>query len=151
MRKSLTLLAVAAIAVGMLAAGCGGDDDETTTAAPSKQEFIKQADAICAKGDKELDQAGRETFGKGQPSKQEIEQFATDTLVPNIQGQIDGVRALTPPEGDDEEVSAFLDAAQQGVDKVEQDPSAIGQRGGPDPFAGTSKLAKQYGFEKCAG
>jgi len=98
MRKSLTLLAVAAIAVGMLAAGCGGDDDETTTAAPSKQEFIKQADAICVKGDKELDQAGRETFGKGQPSKQEIEQFATDTLVPNIQGQIDGVRALTPPE-----------------------------------------------------
>jgi hypothetical protein len=48
-------------------------------------------------GDKELDQAGAQAFGKGRPSKQEIEQFASDTLVPNIQGQIDDVRALPPP------------------------------------------------------
>jgi hypothetical protein len=79
-------------------------------------------------GDKELDQAGAQAFGKGRPSKQEIEQFASDTLVPNIQGQIDDVRALPPPQGDEEQVSAFLDSAQQALDKVEQDPSRFSAR-----------------------
>lgn len=149
MHKAVMVLAVIGVGGALVAAGCGGDDDETTTAALSKQDFISQADAICAKGDKKLDQAGAQAFGKGQPSKQEIEQFASDMLVPNIQGQIDDVRALTPPQADEEQVSAFLDSAQQALDKVEQDPSLIAQRG-QDPFAETTKLGKEYGFEKCA-
>jgi alkanesulfonate monooxygenase SsuD/methylene tetrahydromethanopterin reductase-like flavin-dependent oxidoreductase (luciferase family) len=89
---------LAVIGVGALvAAGCGGDDDETPTAALSKQEFITQADAICTKGDQKLDRAGSEAFGKERPSKQEVEQ------------------------GDEEQVSAFLDSAQRALDEVEQD------------------------------
>jgi len=150
MRKAFMSAALAAIGTALVAAGCGGDDDETTTAAPSKQEFIKQADAICAKGDKQINQEGEQVFGKQRPSKQEIEQFGTDTVVPNVQGQIDGVRALTPPQGDEEEVSAFLDSAQEALDKVKQDPSVFAQREG-NPFAEAEKLAKEYGYEKCAG
>jgi hypothetical protein len=42
-------------------------------------------------------------------------------------------------QGDEEQVSAFLDSAQQALDKVEKDPSLISQRG-QDPFAETTKL-----------
>jgi hypothetical protein len=107
MLTAVMVLAVIGVGGALVAAGCGGDDDETTTAALSKQDFISQADAICAKGDKKLDQVGAQAFGKGRPSRQEIEQFASDTLVPNIQGQIDDVRALPPSQGDEEQVSSI--------------------------------------------
>jgi hypothetical protein len=150
MHKAVMVLAVIGVGGALVAAGCGGDDDDdTTTAALSKQDFISHADAICAKGDKQLDQAGAQAFGKDRPSKQEIEQFASGTVVPNIQGQVDEVRALPPPQGDEEQVSAFLDSAQQALDKVEQDPSLISQRG-QGPFAETTKLGKEYGFKKFA-
>jgi hypothetical protein len=76
----------------LVAAGCGGDDDDDTTAAttgetavaggepPSKEEFIAEADAICKQGDREINQAGRETFGEEQPSQEEQEQFVTATV-----------------------------------------------------------------------
>jgi hypothetical protein len=148
----------------LVAAGCGGDDDDDTTAAttgetavaggepPSKEEFIVEADAICKQGDREINQAGRETFGEEQPSQEEQEQFVTATVLPNIQGQLDGIRALTPPEGDEDEVAAILEAAQTAVDEAEQDPSALTQAGGgSDPFAEANRLAQDYGLTNCGG
>jgi hypothetical protein len=167
MNKVLMLLLAAALGVGLVAAGCGGDDDEETTVATtgptgvtgaaggeplSKQEFIKQADAICAKGDREINQTGQEVLGGQQPSSEELEQFGSETVVPNIQNQIDQIRALTPPEGDEEEVSAILDAAQRGVDEIEQDPSLLGQ--GQDAggaFEEANRLAQDYGLTDCGG
>jgi hypothetical protein len=145
------LLAVA-LAAGVVAAGCGGDDDDGDGEALTKVEFISQADAICAEGDREIDQAGREAFGDQRPSEQEIEQFATDTVAPNIQNQIDGIRALTPPEGDEQQVAEILDAAQNGIDEIEQDPSLLNQ--GPDAggaFTEANNLATEYGLTDCGG
>jgi hypothetical protein len=165
MRKVMTILALAGAGVALVATGCGGDDDDDTTAATtatttaaageplSKQEFIAEADTICSQGDREINQAANETFGGGQePSQEEQEQFVTDTVLPNIQGQIDGIRALTPPEGDEDQVTAIVDAAQSGIDEVEQDPSAFTQQGGgSDPFAEANRLAQDYGLTACGG
>lgn len=162
--RVMTLLALA-LAAGLIAAGCGDDDDETTTAATttagatgatgatgvgtgeplSQDEFIAEADQICTDSDKKINAAGQDIGNK--PSDQEFDQFVTETLVPEIQGQIDDIRALTPPEGDEDEVSAILDAAQDGVDQIEQDPSSV--QGEDDPFQEANQLAKDYGFKKC--
>ena len=165
MWKALMLFVVAGMSVSLVAAGCGGDDDDDTTAATtattgetgaaggeplSKQEFITEADRICAQGDKEINRAAGEVFQQGQqPSPEEQEQFISDTVLPNTQAQIDGIGALTPPEGDEEGVSAILDAAQEAIDRGEEDPSALVQEGGEDPFAEATRLAGQYGLEKC--
>ena len=155
------LVALALTAV--VAVGCGDDDEETTTAATgaettteatgeplSKEEFIAQADQICSEGDAQIDQAAGETFAEGEPTPEEEEAFVTDTALPNIQGQIDGIRALTPPEGDEKDVAAILDAAQTAIDEAEEDPSLLGPGGeGSDPFAKASKLAQDYGLEDC--
>jgi hypothetical protein len=165
MLTRITALLALALAAGLIAAGCGDDDDETTTAATtttetgatgatgaatgeplSQDEFITQADQICADGDKEIDQQAQETFGQGEPSDQEVEQFASETVVPNIQRQIDGIGALTPPEGDEDEVSAILDAAQEALDEIEQDPSSL-QSG--NPFKQANQLAQDYGLTEC--
>ena len=147
-------IVIGAAAVGVMAlgaAGCGGDDDEeTTTAALSKQEFIKQGDEICAKADKQLDQAGRE-LGKGKPSQQAIEQFATENVVPNIQGQIDAVRALGIPEGDEEQINATLDDAQEAIDQLKQDPSQLVNGPADKQLDQAGNELKQYGFKKCGG
>jgi hypothetical protein len=160
-----TGLVAIALAAALIAAGCG-DDDETTTAsvatttstgatgatgatgeALTKAEFIKQADEICASGDKTIDEAFKD-LGSGQPSDQEAEQVITDTVVPEVQGEIDGIRALTPPEGDEDEVTAILDAAQSAVDQAKEDPSLLTQQG-EDPFQEANQLAKEYGLKVC--
>jgi hypothetical protein len=167
MFSRITGLLALALATGLIAAGCGDDDDDTatTTSSPtttagatgatgatgeplSKDEFITQADAICKAGDKKIDAAAQETFSGGQPSQAEQEQFVTEDVVPNIQEQIDGLRALTPPEGDEEEVSAILDSAQDAIDQTEADPGALTE-GGDDPFSEANQLAEEYGLEVC--
>jgi hypothetical protein len=168
------LMAVASLvlALALIAAGCGDDDDETTTAATttpttttagatgatgatgeplSHEEFVAQADAICEAGDEEIDSQAQEFFPEGgSPGTAEEEAFVSEVLVPNIQEQIDGIRALTPPEGDEDEVAAILDAAQDAIDQLEDDPSAItGAGSGPDPFAEANQLARDYGLKVC--
>ena len=165
----ITTLLALALATGLVAAGCGDDDDDTATTSSaatttagatgatgatgeplSKEEFIVQADAVCKAGDKKIDAAANETFSGGQPSQAEQEQFVTEDVVPNIQEQIDGLRALTPPEGDEDEVSAILDSAQDAIDQIESDPSALTEgANADDPFAEANQLAKEYGLQVC--
>ena len=164
MSRIIGVLALA-LAAALIAAGCGDDDETTTTAAApttttsgatgatgatgealSKDEFIKQADQICADGDKSINEAFN-ALGSGEPSQQEQQQVVTDTVVPEIQGEIDGISALTPPAGDEEEVSAILDAAQSAVDQTKEDPTLLTQ--GQDPFQEANQLAKEYGLKVC--
>jgi hypothetical protein len=170
MPRTATAMLAAGLAAALIAAGCGDDDEDTTTAATttetgatgatgaaggeplSKQQFIAQADEICKQGDKQIDQEAREFFGEleQEPEAPELEQFATEVVVPNIQQQIDDLRSLSPPEGDEDEVSAILDAAQEGLDELEADPSSIDE--GPDAggaFAEANRLAQDYGLKEC--
>jgi len=160
-----------ALAAGLIAAGCGDDDDETTTTTTSsatttagatgatgatgeplsKEEFIAEADAICKAGDREIDSQAQEFFPEGgSPGTAEEEAFVTEVLVPGVQEELDGIGALTPPEGDEDEVAAILDAAQEAIDQLEEDPSALtGAGSGPDPFAEANQLATDYGLKVC--
>jgi hypothetical protein len=166
----ITTLLALALAAGLIAAGCGDDDDDTTTSSTTttteagatgatgatgepltKEEFIVEADAVCKAGDQKIDAGAQETFGGGgNPGKAEQEAFVVEVVIPSIQEQVDGIAALTPPEGDEDEVAAIVDAAQAAVDQIEEDPSALtGGGSGPDPFAEANKLAKEYGLEVC--
>lgn len=136
-------------------AGCGGDDEESSEAAPTKEEFIADADQICADGDAEIDAAAQETFPQGRPGPQEQQQFLEETVLPSIREQIDGIRGLTPPEGDEAAIDEFLTSAETAVDEAEQDPSVLlqggaGEGSAEDPFAETAQLGEEYGFQNCA-
>ena len=43
----------------------------------------------------------------------------------------------------------MLDAVQQALDKVKQDPSLLSNQSGEDPFAEATKLSEQYGLKEC--
>lgn len=166
MRRATLSISLLAATLGLLVAGCGSSSSSSSTGASgasgtsgaqgpalSKSQFLAQGNAICAKGDKEINAAGKKVFSQGQaPSQATQEKFVTDTVIPNIQSQIDAIKSLSPPSGDEDQVSAITDAAQSALDKVKADPTLITQSQSgsqSDPFAEANKLANAYGLNKC--
>src|SRR5215210_1927641 len=152
--KSIALIAIAG-ALGF--AGCG-DDEETPTSTESVEtgssgatgasgatalpaDFAEEANQICADGEAALE----EPDFQGEPSQKQIESFVTDGLVPNIQAQIDDIRALDPPSEGADELTAFLDHAQAELDDLQADPSTIDQA-----FDGVDAEAEALGLDECA-
>jgi hypothetical protein len=154
-------LALAPLTAALMAVGCGGDseDDSEPTAntanesrsatgpALTKEEWIERADEICAPGEKKIDRAVDELFSGPSPSQPDLDRFATETLVPTVQGEIDEIRELVPPAGDEDEVDRILDSAQEGVDQIEAEGGLIERGGGP--FIEANLLAQQYGLRTC--
>lgn len=161
-RKSLAVLAIVG-AVGF--AGCGDDDDETTSSSTTTSgatgasgasgasgaagllpaDFIAEADAICAKGDDQINKAA-ESLGQNASEADQVK-FVKAVVVPSIQSQIDDVRALGDPDTGADELSTFLDDSESALDKLESDPAAV--FGGDDPFADVETQAKELGLEEC--
>jgi hypothetical protein len=159
--RALILFSLLAAGLALVVAGCGGDDETSTSTSIvgatgtggvtlTKEEFLAQANSICKQGSKAIDQAAEGLFSGQQPTDAEIEQFA-QILVPGIQAQIDAVRALPAPEGDEETITTFLDESQSALDQVEADPPLLAASGDASPFTESNRLATEYGLTECAG
>jgi hypothetical protein len=150
-RRPSTLLALAltALAIG----ACGDDDDGDSTeptstgAELSKEEFIAQADEICAKGDAAIDKQGA-AFAAS--AGQRNDELVGDVIAPGLREEIEQIRALNPPASDKKEVDAFLDKFEEGVDALEENPDQLA--GGPalQTVIEARALAADYGFNACA-
>ena len=148
-RKTSAMAAALSALLLFAVSGCGDDETTSSTTALTKQEFLDQGNAICDAGNKDIDAEAQDIFSGGkQPSSDELEQFATGTLIPSVQGQIDDLRALGAPEGDEEQVSQILDSAESDLSDLKSDPSLIASG---DPFAETNQELKAYGLTTCAG
>jgi hypothetical protein len=134
------------LAVALVVAGCGGGDDnsDTTTVSLTKSEWIAKADAICRQGNQEIQQAAQQQFGNQKPTAAEVRQFGVDTALPNTQTQVDKIRALGAPSGDEDQVNRILDTVQADIDKAK----AAGDVE-DSTFADGNALAKQYGLKVC--
>jgi hypothetical protein len=147
MRKASIMLVPVLLGVALLA-GCGGGDDTSSTAtALTKAEFLKQGNAICAKGNKEINKAADQIFTKNkQPTDAQFNEFATKTAIPVIQTEIDGLGALSAPSGDEATVKKIVDTAQADLDKAKADPKALNSN---KLFDDANKLANSYGLTTC--
>ncbi len=150
----LVRMPAAAMAVVVLAvAGCGGGDSSSTTstaAALTKQQFVDQANQICAEGNKQIQAAAKDVFANGKPSKSEFTDFVNNTLIPSVQDQVDQIDALPAPSGDQDQVDAIVNAVNDGLDKAKQDPMSMASSK-TDPFAEANKLSVDYGLTVCGG
>jgi hypothetical protein len=154
--KRFVALLAALAALALIVAGCGGGSDSTeTTGSLSKAEFVKQGNALCAKGSKEIEE-GFEKFGKehgfskkNEPSKAELEEAVETVLIPRIHKEIEGIRALGVPAEEGAEAEAVLDAAEEALEKGEEDPKAFLKKESEGPFAKANKLSREYGLTKC--
>ena len=149
MRARIT--ALAGLAVVALAAGCGGGGggggDRLT-----QEEFIQQADAICADSDQQIGALGE---------PQTMEELAT--LAPQafaISGQtLDALRELNPPEGLAAQYTRALDLLQQQQDLEQEfvDAAESGDQAQVDAVIAKGEpleteadgIAKELGLTEC--
>jgi hypothetical protein len=171
LKKHLMPVLTVALCAALVGAGCGGDDEETTTATTTgatgatgasgatgesgggllPDDFAAEADAICSEGDKKIDAEANKFFGdlEKEPSTADQEEFATKTVIPEIQQQIDDLNDLDAPDEGAEEWDTFLKDAQSTLDDVKDDPALLTDEGG-NPFADVEKQAQELGLAQCA-
>lgn len=158
-KRWIGVFLVVAMIAGLIA-GCGGSDSSSTAATDggsstgdggstlSKAEFIKQADALCAKNNTTMAKEA-ETFtpSSGAKPAEVEEELVTEIYAPGIGNQAEEIASLGAPSGDEEEVEAIVEAIEAGTETAEEDPSTFAQ----GAFAESTKLARAYGFEVCGG
>jgi len=152
--ERLISMAVAALTIALVAAGCGGDDGDST-ATLTKAQFVKKGNAICAAGNKEIE-AGFESFAKEhnlsknqQPTKAELTEAAETVLTPAIAKQVHAIGALGTPSTDGKGAEEVLDAAEEALEKIEEEPVLITKSGSKSPFAKANAMAREYGLTTC--
>lgn len=155
MSKRFVALLAALAALAIVVAGCGSGGGSTeSTSSLTKAEFVKKGNAICAKTEKEVAE-GVAKFTKEHnfsekkpPTAKQIAELAEEVLVPKVRKQIDEIRALGIPSGDEKEVEAIFAAAEEALKETEEDPSVFG-KGGVGPFVKANKLSREYGLTVC--
>jgi hypothetical protein len=159
----------------LLAAGCGnsgsGSDDQVVAPPkliPSKPDYISQADGLCAFYESRVEELGKERFHLNakdfkvlpsgeivfrpghRPSDAAIVAFVHDTAVPNLREELDQIRALTPPRGDDARVAAINDAAERAVGALEANPTVYADDAARTRlFAEVRQVGRRYGLKEC--
>jgi hypothetical protein len=146
------------------AVGCGGGGGTTSAGTPAAGEeveraasegpktqaqltFIKEANALCAKATDQFEQELQPYFKKGLEANQESESIVEGLLVPSIEAEIEGIRALGPPAGDSSQVEAILTALDEVAEQAQADPEAFVVKGGF--YAESMRLAEEYGVGDC--
>ncbi len=106
--------AVAAIAGLLLAAvSCGNGGDSARAPALTHDEWVTEAQTVCAKFDREAEQI---------PDAETAEEVGpmTEAVAANMRGMIDELSMLVPPEGDEAVVEEMLDTFDATVDAFEE-------------------------------
>jgi hypothetical protein len=163
--KTAQIIVFATVVLALAAVGCGGGNSGSAgsaaegSSAASTQEFIKQADAICSKGEKQteaefaafLKKNNIKGEGQGQSrseaSAHELE-VVEEIAIPALHRQLDELRALEVPSADHSKVEAYFDATDEEIKKSEGNPrSLLGLAA--TVFAKSDKAAKEIGFKVC--
>ena len=152
-KKFLSLAALISVAT-LFAVGCGGDDgsssDEpaSTEAAPTRAAYIAEADAICTAGEAEMAAINENLPDDLDPAEARV--AAAEEAIVFLRDRVEQLRALTPPEGDEEEVAAVFAAYDEFIELGEEDPGYTDDGAAEEALATIRTLASDYGFEACA-
>lgn len=155
-RGPIALIA-AVIVVALLVAGCGGgSDDSNSGESISKEEFIAKANAICQKGNKQMEKElfvflrqNRKGGTLRKPSVEQNEKFIVTVLIPNLKREIKEIKALGVPDGDEERIDAMIAALEEGLETAEDDTATVAAGTSDIVFGIASRLAGEYGATVC--
>lgn len=144
----LLVLALFCAAIALTVAGCGGGDDTTTSL--TKAQFVKQANALCAKYNERMaadyTQYAEENF-KGEPSPALAEEAVAKTTIPASEEELEDLRSLPVPGGEEKKVEALLERRQEALEKIEDEPLF---KVAGDPFEEFNQPLTDYGLTECA-
>lgn len=164
MKHLSPLLALLAIAAALIA-GCGDDDEEepqTLTGAATgatgqaesggtKSSYLTAADRICEEAEDNETQELRAQYPDAGPddlSESDREQVVNEILLPSLRDQLQALRALPRPEGDEETLTELYDQLEAGIAQIEGDPQIVFEDEATE-LEEASSLARDYGLTEC--
>ena len=74
--------------------------------------------------------------------------MALSIAVPALEAEVAAIGSLIPPEGDEAEVEAILDATERGIEQIRADPRALA-KAPPPGLRQAQRLAERYGATEC--
>jgi hypothetical protein len=141
--------------VGLVGSGCGSSSKTTTSTATkpalSKAQFVAQGNAICLQGNRQLAAAQKSlesSVGNHPPTPTQVTGYVNIAFAPSIQTQIERIRALGAPSGEQANVTKLLDLAQADLNQVKSKPTLLLRS--RNPFASFARQAHAYGLTACA-
>ena len=151
MRRTTSACALAV--AGAVMAGCGSDEDE----ALSKPEYVKQANAICKRFNSKVERQAQKAFA-GIRDESELTSAKArgflEAALPEYEQQLEALRELKPPEGDEDTVNRIYDVGAQEGRKIRgslDDDAALKRLVTSDSVTPRFQgLSKDYGLETCA-
>jgi hypothetical protein len=156
MRLKLGVVLAGLIAIGLIAAGCGGDDDDGggDGEALSKEEFVTQARQICDDAKGETDQVFQQAEQQVQANPGNLQQVLSDVIgdvIPILRDTVNQIGELTPPEELQGTLDEYVTGANAAFDEIEADPQAFFQRasGGEEAFPELEQQAAELGITDC--
>ena len=150
MRARIAGLVVIGLLAVLALTSCGDDDEQTL----SREELVTQGNQICAEAAQRIEQDARSRFGNSQDvgSAQQLEDFASNIVVPQYDRAVDRLEDLKPSDEEKGDFDDFLSETRKALDDdVKQDPvGSLSQVQGLDPFAKANRQAQGLGLTECA-
>lgn len=138
------------IVIAIVVAGCGGgSDSSSSSAALSKAQYVKQANAICKKGQQEREAAVNELAEEVKPGADPGElpkAGLVEAVIDPLATMVEELAALPAPKGDEEKVEAFVQGYEKAVEEIEEDENAAFNG---ELFGSPDSKALKYGLENC--
>lgn len=131
-----------------------GSAEGVTTSSLNKEEFIKQASARCRQEKKGLLQKAAKYVNEH--SSEEITEpvltanGVSEVIMPVVEAQIEAVRQLGAPAGDEDEIEAMLSAQEEAVETVKEQERLDPVKGPSEFFEDNNKTYEEYGLRACS-
>jgi hypothetical protein len=135
----------------LLIGGCGGGTsagEDPGASTLTKAQFLKLGNAICAKGNEEINAVYGKHAGK-LPGETKMNRVAQE-IVPPVRRKVVGrLRALDPPPREEKRVEAILAAMEEGIERGEENAASLRAAGPAYAFWRAYNMEIDYGLVKC--
>ena len=146
MRRRTVGLVTSGLLAAALLAGCGDDGDDTLT----KAGFLTRGNTACKASEDRIKEAANAKLTKGEiPKPDVVEAFAKETVIPELDKQVEALEELEAPGEDGAQVEDIITSARNASEEIDDDPTII-VSGPTNPLNEYSDRADGYGLKACA-
>jgi len=137
------------VALALFACGGGGGGKTDAGPTPTKAEFLKKGNAICAQAHAEIEKIYGRYTKKPRPDAL-LNRLSQELVIPATKKEVRRLRALGAPPGEEQRVERILAAIEEGIENGERDRRTLRATGGTEyAFAKAFEPELDYGLEKC--
>ncbi|HEX9968024.1 MAG TPA: hypothetical protein VGB06_08750 [Solirubrobacterales bacterium] len=146
------VIAGAATALALSFGACGDDEGgnlaSNDEAVIVKADFIQAANAACEQRGEQMTARAQQVFKQysNQPDSPKARRALIEkAIAPGFEGEIDDLRALEPPPGEEEEVEEVITTLEEMVARTRKDLA----EGRNYPYRKTENVSAAYGLPAC--